>query len=359
MAAMAPVLVDWRASEPHRDKAPYAMLRNVNYGGNPLEKTTILHSVRVPLRGVEFAEFMLVPMTRGGLHAAAHHVQLRFVFRPGEQPEFLRLAGSRTGAHAFIPDLVLSWESWHGAGEHFNLIKGLDSGTYGLSLRAFAGPQRFLEDTLRGHDWFSFRLQMPGGQEGLTDLLKVSVALGDGVARHTISGLLERGEADWLRHAPEHADDAVTRQQWQRLQERMRYSEVKDARLHLPAEEQSYQSLSRSCATFARYTVLITTQRLIKRGYTDGVVLDKLAEPVLGETEPWMSEVAQANLTALFMHAPLALRYITRHPQAVPHKIPDELAAAGLVVQANGKARVVHYARGAASPYGPLGIRPA
>ena len=148
MAAMIPVLVDWRASDPHGED-PYAVLRNVNYGGNPLEKTTILHSVRVPLSGVEFAEFTLVPLSLGGLRAPAHHGQLRFVFRPGKQPELLRLAVSHTGTDASIPDLVLSWESWHAADERFNLIKGLDTATYGLSLRAYASPQRFLEqDTL-------------------------------------------------------------------------------------------------------------------------------------------------------------------------------------------------------------------
>ncbi len=38
------------------------ILRHVNYGGNPLEGITILHSVRVTLDGVEAAEFMLVPL---------------------------------------------------------------------------------------------------------------------------------------------------------------------------------------------------------------------------------------------------------------------------------------------------------
>ena len=66
-------------------------------------------------------------------------------------------------------------------------------------MRAYAGPQRFLEDTLRGRDWFSYRVRMPGGEQGYSELLKVVLALGDGVANDTISGLLDKGEAEFLQ----------------------------------------------------------------------------------------------------------------------------------------------------------------
>ena len=43
MAAMAPLLVDWRSID--TDSAEHDLvLRNVNYGGNPLERITALHS---------------------------------------------------------------------------------------------------------------------------------------------------------------------------------------------------------------------------------------------------------------------------------------------------------------------------
>jgi len=43
MAAMAPLLVDWRSVD--TDNAEHdIVLRNVNYGGNPLERITVLHS---------------------------------------------------------------------------------------------------------------------------------------------------------------------------------------------------------------------------------------------------------------------------------------------------------------------------
>lgn len=44
MAAAIPVLVDWPASDPHGEPASI-VLRHVNYGGNPFDKSSILHSV--------------------------------------------------------------------------------------------------------------------------------------------------------------------------------------------------------------------------------------------------------------------------------------------------------------------------
>ena len=85
MAAMAPVLVDWKASR-ISDEDPFVILRNVNYGGNPIERTTVLQAIRVPLSGIRFAEFILVPPRRLGLHSPVQHAQLRFVFQPEQPP---------------------------------------------------------------------------------------------------------------------------------------------------------------------------------------------------------------------------------------------------------------------------------
>ena len=96
MAAFAPVLVAWRESELGNDDG-HVILRNVNYGGNPVDRTTVLQSARVPLDGIEAAEFILVPLNRRG---TAHHAELRFIFAPQRSPELLNLAGSQTGSLA-------------------------------------------------------------------------------------------------------------------------------------------------------------------------------------------------------------------------------------------------------------------
>ncbi len=359
MAAMAPALVDWRSIDTDQPE-PEVVLRNVNYGGNPLERVTVLHSLKFNLAAVEFAELILVPPPRetGGRLAPWYHVQLRFVFAAGREAQLLNLAGSDTGTDAGIPDLVLSWESWRSPEERFDVVSAMDTAAYGLSLRAYAGPQRFLEDTLHEQDWFSYRLRLPGGSEGLTELLKVALVLGDGVARHTISALLEQSEEDWLRHAPAGNDDTHTAQQWQTLRERAQYSKaVPDPALHL-GPEQRYQTLVRSCSTLTRYTILVAAGRLVQHGRSDGVLLDELPEPILHEPEPWMDDMASANLKGLFLRAPLALRYIVSHPEALPNRIPDELAAAGLVERRGGKAQQRQYSRNTTRPYGPEGLNP-
>lgn len=360
MAAMAPLLVDWRSIDTDNPE-PEVVLRNVNYGGNPLERMTVLHSLRFNLGAVEFAELVLVPPPReaGGRLAPWSHIQLRFVFEAGREAQLLNLAGSETGTEAGIPDLILSWESWRGPDKRFDVVSAMDSGAYGLSLRAYAGPQRFLEDSLHQLDWFGYRLRLPGGRAGLIELLKVALVLGDGVARNTLSTLLAQSEEDWLRYAPAGDDDLHTAQQWQTLRERARYTKVpENTALQLGCGQQRYQTLVRSCATLTRYMVLVVASRLIQRGHTEGIVPDKLPSPILHEPEPWMEDMASANLKGLFLRAPLALRYIVQYPETLPNRIADELAEAGLVEQQDGKARARQYSRSATRPYGAEGINP-
>jgi hypothetical protein len=356
MAALAPVVIDWQASDPFGDE-PYVVVRNVNYAGNPLEKTTVLHRARIPLTGIALVEFTLVPSTRGGLRALAHHAQLRFVFQSEKRPMLLSLAGSPAGSAAHIPDLVLSWESWHESSVRYSGIKGLDPAAYKLSLRAYAGPQRFLEDTLRGRAWFSYRLRLPGGGMGSSELLKVVLALGDGVARHIICHQLEQGEEEWLRHAPPEDAGSSSAQEWQKLRELAKNGrEYQDARLNLSSGQESYQTLVRSCATLARYTILTAANRLIHRGHAEGLNKDQVPKPDMEEPTRWMENLAHANWRGLFIRAPLALAYVIRHPESVPDRIPDELAKAGLMEQRDGKAWVVKYSHHGTTPYDPSGM---
>ncbi len=355
MAALAPALVDWQVSDPHGDP-PYLVLRNVNYGGNPLEKTIALHRVHVPLSGIAFVEFILVPATRGGLHALAHHVQLRFVFEPEQRPVLLDMADSPVGSASRIPDLVLSWESWHESSVRYNGIKGLDASSYKLSLRAYAGPQRFLEDTLHGREWFGYRLRIPGEELGSSELLKVVIALGDGVARDTISHLLEQGEDFWSKNNPPADTDPPSIAEWQALRELVHQGRTyQDSHLKLSSDQESYQTLVRSCATLARYTVLTATKRMIHKGFTEGLNQNKIPEPYMEKASKWMAAIAHTNLRGLFVRAPLALAYVLRHPESVPDKIPNELAAAGLIEERDGKPWVVKYAHRGTSPYDPSG----
>jgi len=355
MAAAMPVLVDWQASDPHSDPASI-VLRNVNYGGNPFEKSTVLHSVRVPLDGLESVEFTLVPFGEGGRLGPLQHVQLRFVFESGKEPELVDLAGAETGADPRIPDLVFGWVSWRRPDVGWELRKGMDDDAqvYWLSLRAFAGSQMFLEDALKGRDWFSYPLRLPGGKEGLVELFKSTVTLGDGVARDTLARMLAGGEDAWLKHTPPGVDaEQDIRNLWDELLENIRTSDPQAlAPVSLPPEQDTYHPLVRSCATLARHTVLLTVKRLIANGQAEGVVLEKLPEPFLGTTEVWMKEFAHTDLRGLFLRAPLAMRYLMRHHESVPPDIPAELDAAGLLQRLDGKRHRIHYSHKGTTPYG-------
>ncbi len=355
MAAAIPVLVDWLTSDFHGDPASI-VLRNVNYGGNPFEKSTVLHSVRVPLDGLESAEMTLVPFGEGGRLGPLQHVQLRFIFESGKEPELLELAGSETGADPHIQDLVFGWVSWRRPEIDWELRKGMDDDLqiYWLSLRAFVGSQMFLEDALEGRDWFSYPLRLPGGKAGLIELFKTTVTLGDGAARDTLERMLEVGEAACLRRKTlDNNAEQDIRTQWDELLERIQKSDPQALDpVRLLPEQDTYQPLVRSCVTMARYAILLTVKRLVAKGYDDGVILNKLHEPMLGATEVWMKEFAHTGLTGTFLLAPLAMRYVMRHLESVPPDMPYELDAAGLLQQRDGSRYRIHYSSKGVTPYG-------
>jgi hypothetical protein len=357
LAARVPVMVEWRTSR-LAGEAPYAILRNVNYGGSLLERTTVLHSIRMPLDGVEFVEFTLVPLGPGGRRGPVQHGHLRFVFKPDQRPQLLSLEGAATGADASIDDLVLSWEPWRYKDDGFNFIKALGD-DFDLTLRAYAGAQRYLEDVLEGHEWHSYRLVLPGGATGVFELLKVALVLGDGAARQVLSRLFAHAETAWLEEAPPREGESdLTHADWQALRQRIEQSErpAFDAPA-LGEQELTYQTLVRSCAALARYTVLLTARRLVERGLTDGIDPRKLPESTLGVAEAWMQTAPGADLRGLFMQAPRALRFIGRHPQCVPSRIPGELDAAGLLARRNGRPWRLHFAPKALQPYDSEGVR--
>ncbi len=356
MAALTPVLVDWQASRIEAAQ-PFAVLRNVNYGGNPIERTTTLHSVRMPLQGVRFAEFILVPPKGMGVRAPVQHAQLRFVFDPEYHPELMSLTGARTGTDSRFPDLVLSWETWLPPHVKYHVVKGLDSSLYRLTLRAFAGPQRFLEETLHGRGWHAFRLHLPGGDAGLIELLKVVLALGDGVGRNTFGRMLEEGEEEWLKEAPDGTTDPSSQRLWQLLKDHIHQPrDYGDSRMHTTSEDEYYNTMVHSCATLARYTILVAAHRLVERGHTDGLDLDHLPEAALGKPEAWMREAAHAKLGGIFMRGPLAIAYAMRNPETLPDKIPGQLARAGLIPLRDGKPWHVHYSHRGTRPYDATGV---
>lgn len=352
-AAMAPAIIDWDASDVSRADG-FVMVRNVNYGGNPSEGTTVLQTVKIPLDGVKRVEWILVPLGRGGRRAAMHHGQLRFVFHEDKPMQLVDLLEEDSGGHTDLYDIVVSWEAWRAAGEPYDVMRGMDPAAYALSLRLFAGPQRFLEDGLSGRDWFVTPLELPGGDQGATEVLKVALAMGDGLARHTLSDLFA-GQEKKLVAGASLSDPEELKEQWQQLAKLVRPKKVlDDDRIDLPEEERTYQTVLRSCATVAYYNILVAVDRLAERGLAKGVDREHLDQLTLGGDEAWMKEVAEADMGGLVVRAPAAVGWLRHNPQAIPSRIPGRLHKAGLVRTEKGKPVEFHFSLQGESPYGSL-----
>jgi hypothetical protein len=346
-AAMSPALVVW-------DKSNFTAggeitIRNVNHGGNPVSGVTVLRTAVVRPHLIQRAEFVMVPL--GGPEAISHG-QIRFVFEEGGA-ELLGDISDAVGQPDTLTDLVLSWEAWRPPGVDYDVLQGMDHSVYQLSMRAYSGTQRFLEDSLMGRDWRVYTLQLPGGKEGPSQLLRVSLAMGDGAARDVISRFLDRAENEWAAGGPDSEDeggDALAL--WHEIKEGIGGARTGgDSRIDMTGRA-GYQSLLRSCATMALYMVDVTTARLIEAGHPhDG--MRPTQKPEIHDEPQWMAELAATNIAGVFLRGPKAISFVRANPTAIPGKIPGALDEAGLLVRRDGKAVRQDFSIKDDTPWGP------
>ena len=347
-AAMAPVLVDWSASSPDSTDGHYRVL-NLNHGGSPIDGTTVLCSALVPAGHVQRVEFIVVPLDKLGIHGIVAHAMVRFIFADDTSLTLLDQSGEPLFGDAAVHDLILSWEAWRAPGVDYDAIAGLDPTTYGMSLRAYSGPQRFLEDTLQERSWYASPLKLPGGETGNAELLRVMLALGDGVARHTLDGIYSHPGDDWTSKGPGSVATTVaeSRRLVQALQDG---ASAEDSLTVLPQSEFSYQTLQRSCATMALFNIKVAVARLAAPEHQARLSLGQ----TIGPLEPWMLVAAKDGQRGLFLQSPKVLKYVFAHRQVVPTKIPGILDKSGLVQRQDGNAIEVHYALTDVPPYGDI-----
>ena len=176
------------------------------------------------------------------------------------------------------------------------------------------------------------------------------LALCDGVARHSIGVILEQGIEEWAGQAPGEISG------WEELRQFVPpMAATEDPLIDLPDQDLTYQTLLRSCATLAHYTIDVTADRLLARGLTGSIDPAPWSTPHLGEQDAWMNELATTNIGGVFLRSPTAVRYLRRNPGAFPKKIPGELEKAGLL-RLDGEGRPVkrRYALDDVTPYGTL-----
>ena len=349
-AAMAPVMIDWKKSDIRPGGS--LVLGNISHGGNPLAGVTVLRTARVYPERLATVQFVTVPL--GGPKDVVHG-QLRFVFEDGGI-ELLGRDTSAVGEPDVITDLVFSWEAWRPPGVGYDVMTGMDAAAYELSLRCFSGPQRFLEDMLVPRPWTAYDLQLPGGREGLAELLRVTVIMGDGVARQVIGRMLGQAEETWRAAVPDPTtEDLTVAEAWLRLQAEMEAEGAAaapgDSRLALTGVQTSYQTLLRSCATMALYNIDVAVARLLEEGQPAGS-MRPVRTPELMADPVWMTELADAGWGKLLVNAPRALGFLRKNMWVVPGKIPGQLDEAGLLVHENGKRKEQHYSLDTITPWG-------
>ncbi|HEX6789833.1 MAG TPA: hypothetical protein VF247_00860 [Candidatus Krumholzibacteria bacterium] len=345
-AAMSPVFVVW-------DRSSFApggsiTIRNLNHGGNPVGGFTVLRTAVLHPDRVQRVEYVRVPL--GGPDAISHG-QLRFVFESGG----IEMEGgdcSVAGEPETIEDIVLSWEAWRPPGTSYSMLKGMDPTFYQLTLRAYSGVQRFIEDALQARDWESYPLQLPGGRAGMIELLKVSLTLGDGAGRYVMSEMLKYTGDAWVKAGPSGEHHGDVSEAWSVLQERLDSAPApSDDRLEM-AGLTGYHTAIRSCASMALYQIDVTTSRLAEQGHAHrgGRAIDMAG---ITEIPEWMNELAGSNVAGLFLRGHHMIAFVRRYPSSVPGNIPKQLDRAGLLVRENGKPVKSQFTIDGETPWGP------
>ncbi len=346
-AAMTPLLVDWEKSD--ISAGGEILLLNINHGGNPVSGITELRSAVIKPDSISKVQFIMVPL--GGPEAIAHGM-LRFIFEPGGA-EFARGDRGVAGKKEKLEDLMISWEAWRAPGVDYKMLKGMDPGTYELSCRAYSGPQRFLEDALMNRDWNMYELRLPGGRAAYRELLMVALALGDGASRNSIVWMIEEAERKWLEEGldsgPEQSEAAGI---WLALKERAGATSppVDDPRADMTGKT-GYQSLIRSCATMALYSIDLTVARLIEEGHPhEG--MRPTQKPEMVNEPAWMVELGSADIAGILKRTPKALAYARANPTIIPGNIPKALEEAGLFVMEGGRPWQKRYSMQGDTPWG-------
>ncbi len=349
---MAPLLVNWKHSN-HDDTSaenPFYLVRNVNVNGNPVEGITNMCTVKVPVNGVESAEFVTVPLVAGGIQIGGHGM-IRLVFDENSAPVLLSQSGQPQSGRSKIRDLVFSWEAWRPPGVQFTMKKGLDPNTFGLTLRCYTGAQRFLEDAMQRRDWTCYPLMIPFDRKGLSELLYVSLVTGDSLARHTIVKLFDSAKQTGDSPTPRDYPDAQQNEllELQTAIEGNRAPE--DPVTDVLNGKISYQLCERSCVTMALELVALTAQRLTAHLPPD----EQIRVRVTPEHIPsWIDNLAHAGRAGIFLRVPHMMWWLMNNANVLPTRAYKILKEAGLLQMDNGEVVKRYYKLFDETPYGKL-----
>lgn len=349
-AAMLPLVVRWQVSSPGFEADDFHVISNVNVGGNPVEGTTWLATVKVPGGAVRSVEFVTAMSKVGRLETEAGHAMLRFIFEDDRRPVILGRDGNPMTRNATIPDLIVSWEAWRPPLASFNPLAGLDPDTYALTARCFNGPARCLLDSILDRPWICYPLKLPGIENAADELFHSALLLADAAARQILTALLD-ARIDSNETLPSDYQ-RLERDEWRAVRDGLNEANVAEEPIRaILGGNLRYQLLQRSCITMALQTIDWAMQRMNRRA---------------GESAPRRVRVAPQNLpgfidaivsgqrTATLLQLPAALHWLISNQTVVPGRAFQLLDEAGLLEHRRGEVLKLHYDNRNETPYGAL-----
>ena len=347
-AAMVPALVDWSASSLDGGADDYYVVKNVNVSTNPVAGTLMLGTARIPADGVERIEWVFVVTKVGRRDSRAGHVQLRFIFREGCEPEVASNEGEPLGRDLAARDLVFSWEAWRPPLVDFDPVAGLDPETYALSLRVSWGPARCLSDSLFDRPWVCYPVRLPEVDGAARDVLDTCLLFGDSVARQTVGSILDERIAAG-REAPQgYGDDVgLWKEMAARLEEGTRESPIEE----MLGGEFGYHLLQRSCISLALMSLDAANVRIHRRA---GLGEPQRVRATPEEKPPLVDHIAEGRRVTALLSIPAALGWLRKNPEIVPANAHDLLDEVGLLVRDGDKLVSEHFDNRKVTPYGRI-----
>jgi hypothetical protein len=346
--AMAPVFVNWQSAAASFGPDDYYILRNVNVANNPVGGIAHLAGLKVFADSVESAEFVTVTWKVAGKKTSFGHGMLRFIFREERRPVILDREGNPFANDAIVEDILLSWEAWRPPKAHFDPLKGLDPTTYALTPRCMLGHVRCLLDSILDRPWTCYPLKLPEVEHAYDELLFVSLALADSVARQTVANILERriekGRLPEDYPAPE-------LNEWESLADHHKTAKVpENPILDILQGKVEYQLLERSCVTMALASVDWANHRIHKRAGTEAKRIQLCPESM----PSLLADLALGERGTTLLRIPAALYWLMHNQAVLAGKAPDILNDAGLLQHKMGRVRKTSYDNRGQTPYGNI-----
>jgi hypothetical protein len=346
--AMAPVFVNWQSASPQFGPDDYYILRNVNVANNPVGGIIMLAGLKVFADSVERAEFVTVTWKVARRETPIGHAMIRFIFREDRRPVILNREGEPFANDAGVEDIVLSWEAWRPPRVKFDPIKGLNPTAYALTPRCMLGNVRCLLDSVLKRPWVCYPLKFPEVENAHNELLYVTLALADAVARQTVASILDRRieRGKFFEDYPEPEAN-----EWEQLADHCRAAKVPENPIRRVLEGKTeYQLLKRCCVTMALSSVDWANHRIHRRAGTEGKRLQLAPEamPAL------LADLAMGERGTMLTRIPAAIYWLMNNRSALAGKSHEILDQAGLLERKFGRIQKTRYDNRRVTPYGAI-----